>query len=185
MTTTGAPKAEKLRYPVNSPKDPAFGTVPRSEWQARVRKELLPLLGSHRWTVRRSSLLYFHDYMVQVYLDNWTLHFQVSIDGTEFGDEDRYGDLTGRALIAFDVEGARPGAKPSDIRVLQDAVRTALRDGGVYETLGVDESGCKAHHVVMEAIDADSIPMLAERLVTYMNEIYDTASPILDSMQNP
>ena len=173
----------KLRYPKHYPKKPQYGTQPQSDWQRQVKAELDPLLSSRGWRRRFATLLYYDDSQVQVYLDNWTLHFQVSIKGDEFEKTDDYGDLQGKALIAFDVENGNRGIKPSDLRALQTEVTAALRDAGVYEKLGVREEACREHHLVMEA-DAYDVEYAARRLVEYMDAIYDIAEPVLNRLQS-
>ncbi len=186
MTSTTEAVSGKLRFPETFPRDPSFGLLPRSTWQKRVWDELRPLLSSHGWSVRRAAAVYFYDFSIQVCLDNWTLHFQVSRDGKEFANE-AYGDLEGKALIAFDVEGGR-GVKPGDLKQLQREISAALRESGVYETLEVDEADLKQHHLVMDgekkAIDRDDVGYIAERLVEYMDAIYDVAHPVLERLQS-
>lgn len=174
---------DRTRFPTAHPKDSSWSTRPISDWQGRMREELLRLLIDARWLSRFATLLYFKDYMVQVYLDNWTLHFQVGIGGwLEFDNAD-YGDLEGKALIAFDVEGARPGIRRADLNRLQGEIRAALKMNGVYETLGVSPDDCRDHHLVMETAAADDIEYAARRIVEYMDAIYDIVQPILERLE--
>lgn len=119
--------------------------------------------------------------MVQVYLDNWTLHFQVGIDGTEF-DNVAYGDLEGKALIGFDVESGNRGTPRRDINLLQEEIRVALRSNGVYEKLRVREEDTKESHLVMETVEADDVELATQRIVEYMDAIYDIVLPILERL---
>jgi len=186
MTTATQEDTGRLRFPETFPRDPSFGLLPRSGWQKRIWEELKPLLSRHGWSVRRAGAVYFYDFMIQICLDNWTLHFQVSRDGKEFANE-AYGDLEGKALIAFDVEGGR-GVKPSDLKQLQKEISAALRSSGVYEKLEVDEADLRQNHLVMDgerkAIDKDDVGFIAERLVEYMDAIYDVAHPVLERLQS-
>jgi hypothetical protein len=176
------PGERKLRFPENPPKNASYSTMPRSEWQNMVWAELRPLLSSHKWTIRRAVPLYMGDYMVQIYLDNWTLHFQVSVDGKEFTNERLYGDLSGKALIAFDVEGGNRGISAADLKPLYEEIRTALRSNNVYAELGLPE-GDSREHLVMETLDRNDVEAISKRMVEYMDVIYNIAGPILERLQ--
>lgn len=174
----------KKRYPSAAPNDKHWGERPKSIWQSRLRGTLLLLLGRGGWQSRRASLLYFKDNMVQVYLDNWTLHFQVGVGDEEFQNIEMYEDFDDKALIAFDVENGGRGVKTSDLKELQKQIREELQTNGVYDKLGVDAADPKQHHLLMETAPANDVDFVAKRLVEYMDAVYDVANPVLERMQN-
>jgi hypothetical protein len=132
--------------------------------------------------MRRATTTFFRTYMAQVYLDNWTIHFQIAIGGNEFKDK-RYDDLDGKAIITFDVEGGRPNMDRTDLNKLRNEIHEALVTNEVYEKLGVENHPI-GEHLVWEAVDAREGAAAAKRLVEYMEVIYDVASPVLDRLQN-
>jgi len=181
---------DRLRFPPEYPKaNRDYHHEPRLGWQMLMRQETLLELGRRGWQRRGATLLCFEDYMVQVYLDNWTLHFQISIDGEEFNDE-RYGDLSGKYLICFDLEsGNRKGVAVSDIKQLQREVTAALTTAGADRALGLPAVHPLEHHIVWEAFEVDdvmspeAVEAGARRVIDYMDAIFDIASPIMDRLQ--
>ena len=171
---------KKMKYPPEAPSGRYWKLTPKSDWQRNVKEGLELQLTRSGWLCHLPCILCFSKYMVQVTLDNWTLHFQAGTNGEEFyRNETRYGDIAGKALIAFDVES---GGRGITVKALRDEIHMALATAGVYETLGA-ENRMIEEHVVWETIDADDTDLAVQRIVEYMNAIYDIARPILERLQ--
>jgi hypothetical protein len=171
-----------IRYPRAAPRDNNWNVLPRSEWQSRIKEELRSLLCDGGWMMRRATTTFFRSDMAQVYLDNWTLHFQIAIGGSEFKDK-RYEGLEGKALVTFDVEGGRPNMDRADLNKLRNEIHAALISNEVYEKLGVENHPI-GEHLVWDTIDARETAAGAKRLIEYMEVIYDIACPVLDRLEN-
>lgn len=156
-------------------------------WQSSMHRALKLKMYSRTWPSLPPTLVCYGKFQVQAYWPPWSLHFQISVGGDEFRNNDGYGDLTGRALICFDVEGGGQVSRSNSacLSNLQQEVATALQSAGVIDRLGIGDHRRLQHHIVWETVDMSDqadpalIQNAANRVLDYIDAIYPVASAVL------
>lgn len=174
----------QLPFPCDPPNIRGYSEKPRSSWQKKIREELNAQLGrTHPKRTRKKNIIFYKDNLVQLYFDNWTLHFQVSTGGDEWRKKyiDKYGVIEGKYLICFDVESGKRVTR-KNISQLKKEIISALESADVeFKNKPV------WHHILWEAIDvsdiqeAKAIEVCVRKLIDYVITTYGIAETILEA----